>query len=559
MTAQRVVGWVLALVTTIVVVVNQRDLGIARDETVYMGAGSKYASWWTGLVTFDHGISKANITATWGGPKETDNNREHPPFAKTMFGLSEKLVHDKLGLAGEVTAYRLPNAVLHGALVWLVYAFALAVWGFAEAMVAALLVMFLPRALFHAGIACFDAPIMTMWFATVYAYWKCLDGRRWPWQVGVLFGLALATKHNALLLPFALGVHHAYVGFRAGRWKGIVTHRWRVLVSLAVLGPLTLVVVWPWLWFDTFAHVKDWITFHLKHVHYNFEYLGENWNAPPFPWHVALVTTLFTVPVATLAAAFTGLGVWIARARASIASPADAGRAAAPEAVRRVIDPRAPALLLVLSAGVSIGPFLLGSTPIFGAEKHWMPALPSFCIAAGVGAVWAARRAIEVIDARRTLPLRVQQIALVAITGLVVLAAAVETRVAQPYALTSYNALAGGAPGGADLGMNRQFWGYAARGVLPELPKLLPEGGPVYTHDAAGWGIYQQQGLLPRTFPDAGSEYRGGIERSRLALVIHERHFNRHDYLVWKAYGSVQPVFVLRSHGVPIVSVYRRR
>jgi hypothetical protein len=539
MSARRVTGWVLALVTTILVVVNQRDVGIARDEVVYMGAGARYATWWTGLATLDHGISKANITATWGGKAATDNNREHPPFAKTLFGLSEKLVHDELGLAGEVTAFRLPTALLHGLLVWLVYAMTLAIWGYAEAIVAALLVMLLPRALFHAGLACFDAPIMTLWFATVYVYWRSLDGRRWPWRVGVVFGLALATKHNALLLPFALGAHQAYVGFRAAGWKGIVTHRWRVLVSLAVLGPLTLIAVWPWLWFDTFAHLRDWIHFHTSHVHYNFEYLGENWNAPPFPWHVALITTLFTVPVATLAAAVIGAGVWLARWRTP--------------------DVRAPAVLLVLSAGASMGPFFLGSTPIFGAEKHWMPALPSICIAAGVGAVWSARRVIGVIDARR-LSMRAQHAVVAAVSGLVVIAAGVETLVAQPYALSSYNALAGGAPGGAELGMNRQFWGVAARGVLPELPRLLPKGGPVYTHDASpAWGYYLKEGLLPKAFPDAGSEYAGAIERSKLALVIHERHFNRHDYLVWKAYGTVQPAFVLRADGVPIVSVYRRR
>lgn len=37
---------------------------------------------------------------------------------------------------------------------------------------------------------------------------------------------------------------------------------------------------------------------------------------------------------------------------------------------------------------------------------------------------------------------------------------------AEPYRLTDYNAIVVGAPGGADLGMNRQFWGYSARGVL---------------------------------------------------------------------------------------------
>ncbi len=535
----RLVGWLLALATVAIVVANQQQVGFARDEIVYMSHGGAYADWWIGLVTLDHGVSEAGITRAFGGPGATDGNREHPPLMKTLYGLSHRLLHRKLGV-DEPTAYRLPNAILHGVLVLLVFLMVLELWGLAEAVIASLLVMFLPRALFHASLACFDAPIMTLWFAAVYAYWRCLDGRRWPWQAGVVFGLALATKHNAVLLPFALGLHHAIAGYRAGGWRGIVLHRWRVLASLAVLGPLTLIALWPWLWFDTVAHVRDWLVFHMKHVHYNFEYLGENWNAPRFPWHVALVTTLFTVPVVTLAAAATGAGVWIAR------------RKDGPDRAR------APVLLLALSAAASIGPFFLGTTPIFGAEKHWMPSLPTLCIAGGVGLAWAGRALAAAAPARLR---RAGRFAVPALASLAVAAAASETIAAQPYALTWYNALAGGAPGGADLGMNRQFWGVSARGALPALAEAAPGPGtsPVYTHDASpAWGLYRKLGLIPSSLPDAGHENRGGIPNSRLAIVLHERHFNRHDYLIWKAYGTVRPVFVLRFDGVPIVSVYRR-
>ena len=533
---RHVLGWGLAVVTTVLVLVNQHQVGIARDEVVYMQNGARYAEWWLSL-------GKGGITKTFGGPGATDNNREHPPFVKTLFGFSKKLLHDKLAIADEVTAFRAPAAALHGLCVLLVYYLVLALWGSLEAILAALLLMWLPRALFHAGLACFDAPSMTLWFATVYAYWRCMDGRRWPWQVGVIFGLALATKHTALLLPFALGTHYLIVGARQleGGWRQLVLHRWRVIVSLAVLGPLTLIAVWPWLWFDTITHLREWLAFHLTHVHYNYEYLGHNWNAPRFPWHVALVTTLFTVPVATLAGAAVGAGVWIAR------------RGKNPD------HARAPVLLLALSAAASIGPFFLGTTPIFGAEKHWMPMLPTLCIAAAVGIAWAARACVAALPALA----RLRNPLIAGVCGLVVAAGVVETITAQPYALTWYNALAGGAPGGADKGMNRQFWGVAARGVLPVLAREAPPPTapprPVYTHDASpAWGLYMKQGLLPRTLPDAGWE-ASGIEHSQLALVIHELHFNRHDYLIWKAYGTVQPWFVLRADGVPIVSVYRRK
>jgi 4-amino-4-deoxy-L-arabinose transferase-like glycosyltransferase len=537
---QTIVGWILALVTVLAVVGNQQDVGIARDETVYFNAGTRYANWWLTFVTLEHGPARKSITDTFGGAPGGGTNSEHPPLIKTAMGLSHWLLYEKLHIADELTAYRFPGALLAGLLVLLVYSMTLAVWGFAEAVIAALCTLLLPRALFHAGLACFDAPIMTMWFATIYAYWRCLGDRKWPWQVGVVFGLALATKHNAMLLPFALGLHYIVVAWRAGKWRGLIYHKPRVVLSLALLGPLTLVLAWPWLWLAPIAHVKTWLTFHLTHVHYNFEYLGNNWNAPRFPWHVALVTTLFTVPVATLAAACAGVSVLVVRWRRG--DNAD--------------HERAPALLLALSAAASMGPFFLGSTPIFGAEKHWMPALPTLCIAAGVGAAWAARQAADYLRALRPMTeLVARRIALAVVGGSIVLAAATETVAAQPYALTWYNALAGEAPGGADLGMNRQFWGVSARGVLPFIAAQFPTR--VYSHDASpAWGWYHRLGLI-RGFPDSGPEAIG-VDRSNLALVIHEKHFNRHDYMIWKSYGTVQPVFVLRSGGVPIVTVYKR-
>ncbi|HUS29517.1 MAG TPA: glycosyltransferase family 39 protein [Kofleriaceae bacterium] len=540
MTRQRLVGYGLALLTFFVVLANQREVGIARDEVVYFNAGSRYAEWWDRAFTGKGVVSKKGITDYWGGIGG-GNNAEHPPLAKTLIGASHKLFHDKLHILDELTAFRLPGALFAALVVWLVFSMTLAIWGFAEAGLAAACMLLMPRALFHEGLACFDAPIMAMWFLTIYWYWRCLDGRRFPVEVGAAFGLALATKHNAILLPFALGLHYVIIGAVAGGLRGAFLHRWRVIVSMLILGPVVLFYLWPWLWIAPIKHTKEWLSFHLTHVHYNFEYLGHNWNAPRFPWHVALVTTLFTVPIGTLAGALTGIGVWIGRWRTKTSADRE----------------RAPALLLGLSAAASMGPFFLGTTPIFGAEKHWMPALPTLCIAAGVGGIWAARQAARYLETFRSIgEATARKAALSLVAGTMILAAATETIDAQPYGLTWYNSLAGGAPGGADRGMNRQFWGVSAKGVLPFLQWMPP--GPVYSHDASpAWGWYMRLGMLSRGYPDAGHEY-DGIQRSQYALVIHEKHFNRHDYLIWKSYGTVQPVFVLRSDGVPIVSVYKR-
>jgi hypothetical protein len=547
---------VLGVVTIVAVGVAQRSQGIVRDEVVYMNHGSKYAKWWV-----DGDATEKSITDHFGGKGATDNNREHPPLMKTLFGFSEMLFHDELGMMSSVTAYRFPNAVFYGLLVMMVFFFTRSIWGQTEAIVAALTVLFLPRAFFHAGVAAFDAPIVTVWFATLFAYYKALQStwNRWTIIVGICFGLTLATKHNALLLQVALEAHFWFLVVRhwvredwsAGFWRplgrGLARGRPLITMSLSTVGLLVLVALWPWLWFDTFGHIGDWLSFHFNHVHYNFEYLGDNWNAPRFPWHVAIVTTLVTVPLATFAAGVVGAGALLRRAFTGKANDPD----------------RAPALILFLSAGVSMGPFLLGTTPIFGAEKHWGPAIPTICIFAGIGVVVAGRLAVErlvstgVLAAARELFVR--RAVTYGIATIVISAAAISTYDAQPYALSHYNSLAGGAPGGADLGMNRQFWGYSARGVLPFLNDNTEGKTLVYTHDASpSWHKYRELGLVEKRIHDTGSEYRNGIGKSDYALVVHELHFNRHDYLIWTAYKTVQPVYVLRTDGVPIVSVYEK-
>lgn len=543
----------LALCSSSLFLVAQKEQGVARDEVFYMRHGSRYADWWIDLATVEPGMTREDvITSHFGGTSPTANNREHPPLMKTLFGLSERLFHDKLGWASEITAYRLPTVMVSALLVVLVFLFASRLWGPAEGLMAALLVFLLPRAFFHAGLATFDSAVVTFWFAALMSYHRAWSTRFGFVGFGLCVGLCLATKHNAIMLPAVFLPHMAWVLWRR-RGKAPEEVFWRrcglhMLVGLFVIAPLTALALWPWLWFDTVDHVREWIGFHLHHTHYNYEYLGENWNAPPFPWHVPLVTTLLVVPAVTLLAGALGVGVLVRRFQQNAGDGLGT----------------APGLLLLLSAAVAMGPFFLRTTPIFGAEKHWAAAMPSLCIAAAIGLVWAASQATAFFIRWKTKWNR-RAVAL-SVWGLVVggalAAAAAETARAQPHALTYYNALAGGPAGGADLGMNRQFWGTSARGVLPYLNELAPAPGapakPVYSHDASlAWGLYRKAGLLAKGLPDAGREERG-IARSQIALVIHELHFNRHDYLIWESYGTVKPAYVLTVGGVPVVSVYLR-
>src|SRR6185436_16829921 len=98
----------------------------------------------------------------------------------------------------------------------------------------------------------------------------------------------------------------------------------------------------------------------------------------------------------------------------------------------------------------------------------------------------------------------------------------------HPYQLSYYNALAGGYAGGADLGMNRQFWGYSPRGMLDWINKNVEQNAAIYFHDLnqETYLAYVREGMLRRDIRYAGFD-EPGIRGSRYAMVIHEKHFGK--------------------------------
>ena len=55
-------------------------------------------------------------------------------------------------------------------------------------------------------------------------------------------------------------------------------------------------MLWPWMWDDTFARLGEYFAFHREHSYYNMEFLGRNYNRPPLPIAYPFVMTWATVP-----------------------------------------------------------------------------------------------------------------------------------------------------------------------------------------------------------------------------------------------------------------------
>ncbi|MCB9659718.1 MAG: glycosyltransferase family 39 protein [Sandaracinaceae bacterium] len=531
---------------------------MSRDESFYVTAAEDYAAWFELLARDpDAALAREAIDRAW------DYNNEHPPLAKTAFAFS-LLAHRHLGwFARESLAHRFPGMLAGGALLFLIYLFGARVFGRQAGVFAAVAFALLPRVFYHAHLNAFDVPIALMTTWTTYCYWRSLTKRRWAVMTGVAFGCALATKHNSWVLPGIYAIHFAWLTWNETHYRRahptLPPRVARVpywLLAMALIGPALLVASWPWIWHDTLPRLGQYAAFHLRHEYYNMAYFGENYFQPPFPVSFPFVMTGYTVPFTVLMLAVLAIAertravlprAWLARLWPVGPVHAD----------RRNTD--------VLFLGCLLAPMLmiaLPSTPIFGGTKHWFPAYPFLCLYAGYGFVrltrllrpmFATRLPARVVLAAGEAPLRVS-------LAVVLLApSALETVHSHPFGLSHYTYIAGGVPGAADLGMNRQFWGFTTGSVTGFLRQHLPEGGSVYVCDTTfqAMNMLVRDGDLPsniRPTPDlAGADF---------VLVHHEHHFAEVEYQAWVAFGTRTPAHVLTYDGVPIVTIYenpRRR
>jgi len=581
----------LALATVIWLLAVEGRQGFGRDEGQYFRAGERYWGWFEELGSnVANGEFKRSFTAPVIDRYWTDNAPDHPVIMKTLYGMSWRAFHRchctgaTRGLhpipvkgrhitlplfARESTAFRFPAILFAALLVAMVYRFARGWLSRPPAAAAAVLTLAQPHYFFHAPISCFDAPITTMAFAVGFAYWKSLRSRRWGIAAGVLFGVSLGVKHNAWLMPIFLVGH--YLWMRRGDLRARRFPRPPLaFVAMLVLGPIIFFAHWPWLWISPVTRTRMYINRHLQHEHYNFEYLGFNWNNPPTTTGrklirstAPLVGTALTVPVTTLALAAVGIAALVRRRRGQPVAPEgpEEGPANAGDQKPSWLQPgadvdRAPGAFLLVQTLGPLAVLSVPSTPIFGGVKHFMTAMPYLAVLAGIGASRLIPVLAGLLPAARA---RLRQFAPAAFAVLVCLPAVVETRRSHPDGLSHYNLLAGGFAGGASLGMNRQFWGYAVVPMLDVINRDEPANRAMYWHDVIhdAVNMYKRDGRLALEVGDTGFG-EDALRRSQTGILFYEKHWAIYESWFWDSYGTTKPFMVREREGVPLVTMYRR-
>ncbi|MFW6051417.1 MAG: ArnT family glycosyltransferase [Myxococcota bacterium] len=540
------VGLGLATAYVGLLLATSTDLAMSRDESFYVIAAERYGAWLEQLARDPAAaMEQRAIDRAWS------YNHEHPALMKSLFALSWLAQERWEVFPVPSMAFRFPGMVTAGLLLWLVYVFGTRTFGRVAGAFAAGALALMPRFFYHAHLDAFDVPIVLMVTLVVYCYWRSLTRPRWAVATGLAFGLALATKHNSWIVPGVLLIHWGWVAWgevrarRRGESLGVSLAPWW-LAAMVLLGPPIFLGSWPWLWNDTLPRIDEYVRFHVHHVYYNIAYFGVTYFEPPFPVSYPFVMTLYTVPLTTLVLGVLGI---VVRARALV-----------PPGLEQRLWPRgrvAPDArhTEVLWVGCLLAPILviaLPSSPIFGGTKHWMPAYPFLALFAGVAF------ARLVAAARDSVPERFRSTAAVrglgvAVASLALAPAALETAHSHPFGLSHYTYVAGGVPGAADDGMNRQFWGFTTGSLAGWLRARMPEGGTVWICDTTweAWRMMQRDGMIPPNIRATGS-----MGRADYVLVHHEDHFNEVDYQAWVMHGRVRPAHVLTYDGVPIITVY---
>jgi hypothetical protein len=512
-------------------------MGYTRDEGYYFKAAEQYGAWWDTLFSrrFFDAFSASEIQLRFG------YNTEHPALVKLLQGFTFRVFHKWLGWVGPAQGFRLTGFSFAALSLFATFLLGRELVSERAGLLAACLMAALPRYFYDAHLACFDVPITAMWTLTLWAFWRGLTAPghaawRRALAAGLIFGLALATKLNSLFLPPLFVLAWIHRGGFSGAFRpmsapsGGVDIRMpsvpAVLLAMAVLGPLVFVASWPWLWHDTIDRINNYVGFHLHHEHYPILFLGKMFVLPPFPVSFAWVMSAVTIPTPLLVLGVMGLfhGTY-----------------------RAVVARSTEDFLLVAACLLPVLLISLPGTPIFGGVKHWYNAMPEL-------AVLAARSIMIGADVVAEKWRSLSRLAAPALGTFACLPGLAATIASHPNGIGFYNELAGGFRGGAEIGMQRSFWGGINRPLMPEVAQLPPGTRVFFDHmNYDALVMYQREGDVPQTIGFANTAQEG-----QAATVFEGRENATSAEAVWSSVG-VRPSAGVYQDNVTLVEFYRRR
>ncbi len=507
----------LFLLSFLLLVLTQGHYGLAWDEP-YNFTPMLWALNWIKLL-FTHpsmALTPDSINMYWSSISE------HPSFSKVLAAVSYGIFQPKLG---EELAFRLGSITFFSVFIGFLYGAMVNWFKPRVALFSALALLGMPRLFAQAHFATTDIPMMVMAFFTVYCFYKGLFDWKWSVGLGVVWGLALATKINALFLPIPLIFWAHY--YHREKWS-------RNIVCLIFISPVIFLLSWPWLWNKTLARFFEYLQFYTGHKFTTVFYLGKQYTLIPSPWHYPWVYVLGTIPLAILILIFLGGGDSLGRLIFK--------RDKSEEAARKS--------LVLLMALFPIVFQSMPGTPRYDGIRLFLSAFPFLAILAGLGFE-------KILLWLREYPWTQKIPALEAVLMVILLLpSGVGILHCHPYELSYYNSLMGGVSGAYQKGMETTYWCDAINPqFLDKLNQKLPPDSTIqflsFSDEVLRW--YQDHGRLRE---DINLQPSPENPPDFYILQCRQGFFGRNE---WYIYRNFYPIDSVKIEGVPFVNIYKVR
>jgi hypothetical protein len=487
-----------------------------------------------------------------------------------------------LDVISSIAAHRLSTVFLTAIGVAVVFIFILQSYNRRAAIFGSLALIFMPVFFAHSKYMLFDQPSAILWVITIFVFWKGLSNRWYGLLLGPVYAVALTTKEQVLFIPVVMAIWLA-ITYREDIMKKLMTlkkqhlpglgalrprmkNKFHIqLLSLILLTPLFLFMLWPWLWQKTPERLSWWISYYLYHIRgapANPQFfMGEIVSSTPF--YLPALMIIVTTPLVILA--FASLGGF--------------------KALKDIRNHERPVSLLILLAALFPVLVLMRISVSYNGIQQSLAALPFIAMLSGIGADYFLKR-IEPLKALKKIPFR-KEAMLVLLLALFVLPGLIAT--AKGHTDAYFSEIVGGPGGVYESGMFESEWsGEAYLDTVLWLNENAQEGARVYV--PMGHNIFltykygdigeiaerlkiEDQNLNPTWFrqeallrsditvsdpyevnANDSIEFDYVVVLSRFGLFSEDSFYVRK---IQKYLDSCEPVYSTMLDGAPLVRVYK--
>ncbi len=517
--------WLIGGGVFFLVVATIPHYGLTWDEPGYFHASDLEIQWLAdfGKNIFNGEASKSLqddvIQAAWHWDSF---HVPHPPFSRILSGLTKVIFSPVID---KFTAYRLAPAMLFSLLVAVMYQWMGTLFNRMTGLFAALTLLVIPNLFGFAHFAVTDMPLAVMWFMTVYCFWKGLEDWRWSPVLGVVWGLALATKFPAIAIPIPLLLWaHLYR-------RPIYANN---VFSMIFLSPLVMVASQPYLWHETSRRIFEFLYEGLSrgfrpNTSFPIYFYDHLYFTNELPWYYPFFITGVTLPEPILILTVVGLAAtaWLKPQREAV-------------------------VLFLLNALFILVMGLFPGAVLHDGVRQLLPVLPLLAALAGVGFFSLGEYLTE--QSRRLAALQASKHLALKLSGILLFLAlslpTFDLLAYHPYELSYYNRLVGGIRGAYQRGLEVTYFMEALNpNFLKHLDDHLPRNAVVNAFLSNFMlTYYQRDGRLRKDI-----RISENTDAQYTILLNRRSTFGEGALILLK---FVRPYDAFRLDGVPLVLIY---